>query len=101
MTDKELADQLKEFVEDFEKNMERNLKKKGDPKLTWIHESELDADGVTPHGDCASQAGCGGIRCKDKIDLCIVRYCRRLHNCKSRCQVATDCKVKYCHGRDL
>ncbi len=101
MNEKELVNQFKEFIEDFEKNVEINLKKRGAAKLTWIHDSDLDFDEMTIRGDCASQAGCGGNRCKDKIDPCTIRYCRRLHNCGSNCQVATDCKIDYCHGRGV
>lgn len=101
MDEKELAAQLKEFVEYFEENVESTLRSKGVSEFTWVHASDLDFDEVTLRGDCASQAGCGSSRCKDRIDPCIVRVCRRLHNCASNCQVATDCKVDYCHGKGV
>jgi hypothetical protein len=31
----------------------------------------------------------------------LVRYCHRLHNCASNCQVADDCKVNVCSGRQV
>lgn len=99
MSEKDFVNQFKEFIEDFEKEIEIKLKDKGISKFVWIHDSDLDIDDITLRGNCASQAGCGSNRCKDKIDLCTVRYCRRLHNCGSNCQVGTDCKVDYCHGR--
>lgn len=99
MDNDERAKQFKEFIEDFEKNLDSKIREKGVSMLTWVHDSDLNFSDATTRGNCATQADCGGNRCKSKVDSCTVRYCHRLHNCASNCQVANDCKVNYCHGK--
>jgi len=99
MSDEQVKETLKKFVENFEKEMDAKMKQMGGTDITWISDPDMASRDMTPRGDCASQSPCD--RCKGKIEPCTVQYCHRLHNCASNCQVANDCGVRYCHGRQV